>query len=154
MNRPTLHLSIVMAGLLAAAGCYAQSTSASGSSDLPPKAGEASTQTHGVPNAATTNSPVTEAPLSTKDALRQDAQGMGAASATTAVPGKAGEASTMVQGAPNADPLHPRALTRAEVRQELLARRAAFEAERKQLRAMGAGPAPMDSAMPADTASH
>ena len=100
------HLSILLAGLLAVAGVQAQSTSASGSSDLPPKAGEASTQTYGAPNAATTNSPVTEAPK-TREMIRQEAQGMGAAAATTAVPGRAGEASTMVHGQPNIDPNTP-----------------------------------------------
>lgn len=125
------YLPMLLAGLLAAASVQAQSTPAAGSSDLPPKAGEASTQTQGVPNAATTNSPVTEAPTANKDALRQQQQGMGAAAATASVPGKAGEASTVVQGKPNADPNMPSAKSRAEVRAELLGRRAAFEAQRR-----------------------
>ena len=153
MSKSSIHLSIVMAGLLATAGVHAQSTSASGSSDLPPKAGEASTETHGVPNALTTNSAATEAPITNKDALRQEAQGRAAAAATTLVPGRAGEATTMVQGDPNADPLQPHALTRADVRQELLARRAAFEAERKT-HAMGYHAEPMQSDLPADPATH
>lgn len=124
---------ILLAGLLAAAGAQAQSTPAAGSSDLPPKAGEASTQTQGVPNAATTNSPVSEAPAPNKDALRQEAQGMGAAAGTSSVAPKAGEASTVVQGKPNVDPNQPMARTRAEVVAELLGRRAAFEAERRAL---------------------
>ncbi|MCM2253993.1 MAG: hypothetical protein NDJ19_16645, partial [Ramlibacter sp.] len=41
---------ILLAGLLAAAGVQAQSTPAAGSSDLPPKAGEASTMVQGKPN--------------------------------------------------------------------------------------------------------
>jgi hypothetical protein len=147
MNKSTAHLSFLLAGLLVTSSVYAQSTSASGSSDLPPKAGEASTQTNGVPNAATTNSPVTEAPITSKEAVRQDAHSMGAAAATELVPGRAGEESTMVRGVPNMDPLQPRALSRAEVRNELLGRRAAFEAQRK-LHAMG------DFAAPADTATH
>jgi hypothetical protein len=127
------YLPILLAGLLAAAGVQAQSTPAAGSSDLPPKAGEASTQTQGAPNAATTNTPATE-PAASKDAVRQGAQGMGAASGTSSVAPKAGEASTVVQGKPNADPDKPAAKTRAEVISELMGRRAAFEAQRRAMR--------------------
>jgi hypothetical protein len=133
MKMSHTYLPILLAGLLAAAGAQAQSTPAAGSSDLPPKAGEASTQTQGVPNAATTNSPVTEAPAVSKDAARQSAQGMGAASGTSSVAPKAGEASTVVQGKPNMDPSKPTAKTRAEVIAELKGRRAAFEAERRMM---------------------
>jgi hypothetical protein len=73
---------MLLAGLLAAAGAQAQSTPAAGSSDLPPKAGEAS---------------------------------------------------TAVQGKPNADPNMPAARSRAEVIGELLGRRAAFEAQRRAM---------------------
>lgn len=140
MNKSTTYLSVLLAGLLAAAGVQAQSTSASGSSDLPPKAGEASTQTMGAPNAATTNSPVSEAPVSTKDAIRQEAHGMSGAAATTSVPGKAGEASTTVQGQPNADPNNPLlAKSREQVRNELLMQRSNFEAARAA-RVMGGTP--------------
>lgn len=111
MNKST-HLSILLAGLLAVAGAQAQSAPAAGSSDLPPKAGEASTQTRGVPNAATTNNPVSEAPVLEKDQIRQGAHGLSGAAVTTPVPGKAGEASTMVQGQPNMDPNAPSAHTR------------------------------------------
>jgi hypothetical protein len=131
MKTSTTCHSVLLAGLMAAAGAQAQSTSAGGSSDLPPKAGEASTQTNGVPNAATTNSPVTEAPVSTKDAIRQEANGTGGASATTSVPGRAGEASTMVRGKPNADPNDPMASkSRAEVRSEAAMQRAQTGATR------------------------
>jgi hypothetical protein len=128
------YLPILLAGLLAAAGVQAQSTPAAGSSDLPPKAGEASTQTQGAPNAAPTNSPATEAPAASKDAARQSAQGMGAASGTSSVAPKAGEASTVVQGKPNADVDKPAPRTRAEVIAELMGRRAAFEAQRRAMR--------------------
>jgi hypothetical protein len=125
------YLPVLLAGLLAAAGVQAQSTSASGSSDLPPKAGEMSTQSQGVPNAATTNSPVTEAPVSTKDAIRQDASGQSGASATTSVPGRAGEMSTTVQGRPNANPNDPMVgKSRAEVRGDVAAKRADRDAMR------------------------
>jgi hypothetical protein len=133
MKKSPAYLSVLLAGLLAAAGAQAQSTPAAGSSDLPPKAGEASTQTQGAPNAATTNSPVTEAPAVSKDEKRQEAQGMGAAAATSSVPPKAGEASTTVQGKPNIDPNMPAARSRAEVVAELLGRRAAFEAQRRAM---------------------
>jgi hypothetical protein len=131
MKMSHMYLPMLLAGLLAAAGAQAQSAPAAGSTDLPPKAGEASTQTQGVPNAATTNSPVTEAPAASKDEKRQEAQGMGAASATSPVAPKAGEASTVVRGKPNIDPNMPAAKTRAEVIAELMGRRAAFEAERR-----------------------
>ena len=127
-------LPFLLAGLLAAAGAQAQTAPAAGNSDGPPKAGEASTQTMGVPNAKTTNSPVTEAPVESKDALRQEAQTMGGASATASVPPKAGEASSFVQGKPNADPNGmPRALSRQEVVAELMGRRALFDAHRRTM---------------------
>lgn len=47
----TTYLPLLLAGLLAAAGAQAQSTPAAGSSDGPPKAGEASTFVQGAPNA-------------------------------------------------------------------------------------------------------
>jgi hypothetical protein len=132
------YLPFLLAGLLAAAGAHAQSTTAAGSSDGPPKAGEASTQTMGAPNAKTSNSPVTEAPAQSKDAVRQDAQGMGAAAATSSVAPKAGEASTVTQGKPNIDPnAAPRALTRQEVVAELMGSRANFEAQRRAMRSSG-----------------
>lgn len=138
MNKSTARLSILLAGLLAVAGVHAQSAPAAGSSDLPPKAGEASTQTQGVPNLATTNSPATEAPVLDRDQVRQDAHGMSSASATTPVPGKAGEASTMVQGRPNAMPdQHNVARSRADVVNELMQRRSMYEAARRNAQAMG-----------------
>jgi hypothetical protein len=137
MNKSNAYLSVLLAGLLAAAGVQAQSSSASGSSDLRPKAGEASTQTMGAPNAATTNSPVTEAPISTKDAIRQEAHGQSGAATTSGVPGKAGEASTTVQGRPNADPANPLVgKSRAEVKAELAMHRAQLNAARAT-RSMG-----------------
>ena len=100
----TTTTSILLAGLIAVAGAAnAQSTPAGGSSNVPSKAGEASTMTNGVPNAKTTNSAVSETPMMSKDAVRQDAQGRNTAAATSSTPIRAGEASTMVQGKPNAD---------------------------------------------------
>jgi hypothetical protein len=96
--------SLVLAGLMALAGAQAQT--AAGTSNVPLKAGEASTMTNGVPNAQTTNTPGSEG-VTTKDQARMDAQGRSKASATTHVPGRAGEASTMVKGNPNADPDSP-----------------------------------------------
>lgn len=132
MKKSHTFLPILMAGLLAGAGVYAQSAPAAGSSDGPPKAGEASNQTQGVPNAKTTNSPVTEAPLA--PAMNKDTRGMGAAAATTLVPGRAGEASTTVQGKPNANPNTPMMLSRADVVNDLMTRRARFEALRNSQR--------------------
>lgn len=138
MNK-SIHLPILLAGLLAVAGVQAQGTSSAGDSfNLPLRAGEASTQTQGVPNLRTTNSPATEAPVLDKDQVRQDAHGLDSASATTPVPGKAGEATTLVQGRPNAmldrDNV---ARSRAEVVHELLQRRAMYEAARRNAQAMG-----------------
>jgi hypothetical protein len=135
IKKTPAYLSVLMAGLLAVAGAHAQSTPASGSSDGPPAAGEASTQTLGAPNAKTTNEATSEMPAMSKDAIRQDAQGRDAAAATTRVPGRAGEASTTVAGKPNADPnAMTQARTRAEVRGELLASRKNFEDTRRAMR--------------------
>lgn len=128
------YLPFVLAGLLAAAGVQAQTAPAAGSSDLPPKAGEASTQTMGAPNAKTTNSTASEAPVQSTDSARQETQTMGNAAVTSSVPPKAGEASSFVQGKPNADPnAMPRALSREEVVAELMGRRAMFEAHRRSM---------------------
>jgi hypothetical protein len=143
MNKSPVYLPILVAGLLAAAGVRAQSAPTAGSSDLPPKAGEASTQTMGAPDAKTTQS-----------------MGAGAAAASSTEP--KGEASTYVQGKPNVDPNMPAAnkdakaqsimgaapatssaaadtsspaakKTRAEVVAELMGRRAAFDSERRAM---------------------
>ena len=127
------YLPFLLAGLLAAAGAQAQTAPAAGSTDGPPKAGEASTQTQGVPNAKTTHSTASEAPAATSGAMPPSAQSMGSAAATSNIAPKAGEASTYAQGKPNADPDKPHALSRAEVRAELMGRRAAFEAQRRTL---------------------
>ena len=130
----TTYLPLLLAGLLAAAGAQAQSTPAAGSSDGPPKAGEASTQTMGVPNAQTTNSPASEAPIpNDRAAVAPDARTMGNAAVTSNVPPKAGEASTFVGGAPNLDPMMPHALSRAEVHAQLMNSRANFEATRRTM---------------------
>jgi hypothetical protein len=99
--------SILLAGLIAFAGAASAQTGAAATSNVPTKAGEASTMTQGVPNAKTTNSTASEAPVVTKDQAREDAQGRGKATATTTTPGRAGEASTMVNGKPNANPDAP-----------------------------------------------
>jgi hypothetical protein len=131
MNKSKAYLSIVAAGMFAAAGVQAQSAPASGSTNLAPKAGEASTQTMGVPNAQTTNSTAVEAPVSSKDMIRQEASGAGGASATTSVPGKAGEASTMVRGKPNANPNEPSlSKSRAEVKADAAMQRSQTRADR------------------------
>ena len=98
--------SLLLAGLMALAGAASAQTAA-GTSNTPLQAGEASTVTQGVPNAKTTNSMASEAPAMTKSEIREDAQGRSKATATTRSPGRAGEASTMVNGNPNANPDSP-----------------------------------------------
>jgi hypothetical protein len=114
MNQSTLFRALCAAGVLATAG-LAQATNF----DAPTQAGEASTMTNGVPNAQTSNSPygvspnvyyvgpspttvmgapgVVVAPVSRPGVTYE----MGKASATTNVPGRGGEASTMTNGVPN-----------------------------------------------------
>jgi hypothetical protein len=98
-------VSILLAGLLAVAGAQAQVTAA----------------------------PETEVPVSTKDQIRQDAQGRDAAAATTLAPGRAGEATTTVRGNPNADPNNP-ALSkgRAELKTERELKKAQADAAKAQ----------------------
>lgn len=114
---------LLAAGLIAAAGfAQAQTT------DAPQQAGEASTMTNGAPNQATTNSPyselpshpahvhvvpgttvvmgaapvyVTPYPYTYSYDATDSKYTMSRATATTNVPGRAGEASTMTNGAPN-----------------------------------------------------
>jgi hypothetical protein len=126
--------SLLLAGLLALAGA-ANAQTAAGTSNVPNKAGEASTMTNGVPNAMTTNTPGSETPAMTKGQIRQDAKGRDAASATTNSPGRAGEASTMVQGRPNANPNAP---TLTKSKSERRMEREMKRAQRKQEREMAA----------------
>ena len=127
--------SLVLAGLMALAGATQAQTApaAGGTSNVPAMAGEASTTTNGVPNAKTTNTPGSEGMMSNKDQIRQDAKGQGKAAATTRVPGRAGEASTMVKGNPNADPDSP---LLNKTRSERRAEKEMKKAQRKQEREM------------------
>ena len=124
-------VSLLLAGLMAG-GAWAQT--AAPTSDVPVKAGEASTLTNGRPNMATNNEPVTAAPavtgamgaapvtsatgLPVDSAASSSTAVMGApadarivpfhsASVTSNVPTKAGEASTMTNGVPNAATHNP-----------------------------------------------
>lgn len=124
--------SLLLAGLLAIAGAATAQTAA-GTSNVPAAAGEASTTTNGVPNAKTTNTPGSEAPTMSKGQIRQDAMGRDNAAATTNSPGRAGEASTMVQGVPNANPDAP-TLTKSKA--ERRTEREMKRAQRKQERDM------------------
>ena len=131
MNKSNACLSVLMAGLLAVAGAHAQSAPAAGNSDGPPNAGEASNMTNGVPNAKTTNSPVSEVPMQSRDTVRAQGMYQGSASSTSNTPDKAGEASTTVGGNPNIDPKQPNvSKSRGEVREEVTMRRAQVDAER------------------------
>lgn len=123
MNKAKTTASLLLAGLLAG-GAWAQT--AAPTSDVPVKAGEASTVTHGQPNMATqhdrmashpsTVGSATAAPLSSATGLPVDNASsthvMGASSdarvvpyhsatVTSNVPTKAGEASTFTNGVPN-----------------------------------------------------
>ena len=122
--------SLLLAGLMAFAG-VAQAQTAAGTSDVPVNAGEASTTTQSVPNAKTTNSLATEAPMmnQSKSEIREDAQGRSNASASTRSPGRAGEASTMVDGRPNANPDVP---TLSKSRSEIRVEKEMKKAQRKQ----------------------
>lgn len=140
MNKSNACLSVLMAGLLAVAGAHAQSAPAAGNSDGPPKAGEASNMTQGVPNAKTTNSTASEVPMPSRDTVRAQGLYQGSASATSNTPDKAGEASTTVSGNPNIDPKQPNVRkSRGEVREELMMRRAQVDAERATARMGSAG---------------
>ncbi len=140
MKKSHAYLPVLLAGMLATAGVYAQSTygpGSSGSSDLPPKAGEASTQTNGVSNATTTNSHVSEAPAPGAGTTSSNTRAMGAGAVTSNVATKPGEASTYVMGSPNADPMKPHAMTRAEVVGDLMGRPKMFQSLRSQMHPHG-----------------
>jgi hypothetical protein len=121
MNRSRTTASLLLAGLLASAGAFAQSTS-SASSNVPLQAGEASTVSRGVPNMAPSAVQVDPMPATgTMGAAPADpavvapsdpAYGgrvvpRGSASVTSNVPTGAGEASTMTRGVPNARTYNP-----------------------------------------------
>lgn len=122
--------SLLLAGLLAlGSAAHAQTTS-----NVPSKAGEASTMTQGVPNVQTTN---TQSRDASKSEIREDAQGRSKATATTAVPGRAGEASTMVGGKPNVNPNSPM-LTKSKSERKMEKELKKAEARRaKELAMMG-----------------
>ena len=122
--------SLLLAGLMALAGVASAQTAAA-TADVPVQAGEASTVTNGVPNAKTTNSTASEVPAMSKSQMREDAQGRSAASATTRSPGRAGEASTMVNGNPNGNPDAP-TLTKSKSERKM--EKEMKRAERKQAR--------------------
>jgi hypothetical protein len=88
----------------------------------------------GFANAQSTSVPATvstDTDISAKDQIRQGAHGQNKASATTRVPGRAGEATTMVKGNPNADPDSP-LLNKSK--SEIKSEKAIKKAERKQRR--------------------
>ncbi len=124
--------SLLLTGLMALAGVASAQTGAA-TSNVPTTAGEASTTTNGAPNAMTTNTPGSETPAMSKGQVRQDAKGRDSASATTNSPGRAGEASTMVQGKPNANPDAP---TLTKSKSERRSEREMKRAQRKQERDM------------------
>lgn len=95
---------IALAASLAVSGAaFAQK--AAETTNVPQRAGEASTMTGGAPNAKTSNDTTTTSKSSkSSKASKKRAKsgsGMAGASATSNVPDRAGEASTMTNGAPN-----------------------------------------------------
>lgn len=129
MTRGHITPSLLLSGLLAFAGlAQAQSGSASATSDIPVKAGEASTLTQGRPNAQTTNATGT---ASTGTAPR-GAGAQGGAAATSSVPDRAGEASTMLRGRPNADTENPAlGKSASQIREEKDLKKAERQARRQ-----------------------
>ncbi len=131
MNQAKTSTSLLLAGLLAAGGAYA--AGANPTSDVPVKAGEASTVTHGQPNVVTTNEPLQHpAPVSSasdpvvtgatgvplENASSADTAVMGApgearvvphysATVTSNIPTRAGEFSTWTNGVPNMKTYNP-----------------------------------------------
>ena len=123
MKQAKTTASLLLAGLLAAGGAYAGGASAT--SDVPVKAGEASTVTNGQPNRLTTNEPLQHpAPVSSATGVPLDSASsastavMGApaearvvplsgATVTSNVPTRAGEFSTMTNGVPNMKTYNP-----------------------------------------------
>jgi hypothetical protein len=123
--KSTSSLSFLLASLLAVAGAVQAQGSPAATSDVPSKAGEASTMTQGKPNAVTTNQTASEQSTVSKDQIRQDAKVKSRTAVTSNVPPQAGEASTMVKGKPNAmadDPMLTK--SRAERRSEREIKRA------------------------------
>lgn len=99
MTRTLTQIALVAAFALSSAA-YAQK--AAETTNVPQRAGEASTMTGGSPNAKTTNSTTTAGKSSTAaSSAMGNTSGKGSASATTNVPDRAGQASTMTKGVPN-----------------------------------------------------
>ena len=134
MTQRHITTSLLLSGLLAVAGlAQAQSGSAATTSDVPTKAGEASTMTQGRPNLKTTNTPGSTGATSASVGATSSGSGTsGGAAATSSGPTKAGEASTMVNGRPNANPNNP-LLTKSkeEIRSEKEMKKADRQARRQ-----------------------
>ncbi len=138
----SLSFSILLTGLMAAAGAQAQ-TAHPQTSATPLRAGEASTFVQGRPNLNPNIPAFNPNVASTKTRAEVIAELMNSratysgAPATWAAPPRAGEASTFVQGRPNLNPNLPAfnpavasGKSRAEVIAELMNRRQIFEAVR------------------------
>ena len=95
--------TLTQVALLAAFAC-AGAAHAAETTNVPQRAGEASTMTGGAPNAKTTNSTTTSSAAmgaASGPKAAASGSGKGGASATTNVPDRAGQASTMTNGQPN-----------------------------------------------------
>lgn len=90
MSKKSMSLSIVFAAAIATAGlAHAQQAE---TTNIPQRAGEASTMTNGRPNLETSNPTTTSRPANVNTGKRAE---------TSNVPHRAGEASTMTNGRPN-----------------------------------------------------
>ncbi|MDB5752462.1 MAG: hypothetical protein JWP65_2883 [Ramlibacter sp.] len=101
----TLSRTLILAAAVSAGGIAQAQTRAAETTNLPQRAGEASTMTGGAPNAKTTNTTTTDKKTSKADrkaATKAGNAGRAKANETSNIPQRAGEASTMTGGAPNA----------------------------------------------------
>ncbi|MCC2676034.1 MAG: hypothetical protein K0R89_1597 [Ramlibacter sp.] len=95
----------VIAAFAVSGAAFAQK--AAETTNTPQRAGEASTMTGGAPNAKTTNATTTSSTAGKASTAASGSKGTtsssgkGSASATTNVPDRAGQASTMTNGVPN-----------------------------------------------------
>ena len=99
--KTTLTQIALLAAFAVAGAAHAQK--ANETRNVPQRAGEASTMTGGAPNAKTSNTATTakNAASAASGAKGTTSSGKGSASATTNVPDRAGQASTMTNGQPN-----------------------------------------------------
>jgi hypothetical protein len=134
-------MSLLLAGLVATAGAVQAQQSreavrqeasnlsaATATTNVASRSGEFSTWTNGVPNLLTSNPQPGEYAVGSREAVRLEAMNHDRANATSGVPPRAGEVSTMVGGVPNIDPNNP----------ALSSSRGVYASTESDLRVMGA----------------